>query len=112
MMERVRASLTGRRCKCPSRCSTTCRSVSATKPRLARSPAKPASAPIAKEPAYHTGSRRLRRPASEHCVATMSRFVLAHLLNDGACAGVVDGQAVQVSFEVLDHLPLGLRYEA
>ena len=52
---RVRASVCGKRCRCPSRCSTTCRSVSATKPRLVRSPASPASAPIANEPAYQTG---------------------------------------------------------
>ena len=64
MIARVRASSAGSRCRCPSRCSTTCRSVSATKPRLVRSPARPASAPIANEPAYHSGLSRLVRPPS------------------------------------------------
>ena len=40
---RLRASSFGRRSRWPSRWPSTCRSVSSTKPRLARSPARPAS---------------------------------------------------------------------
>ena len=67
--------------RCDSRCSTTCRSVSATKPRLVRSPASPASAPIANEPAYHTG-----------CEQAGAAVELAHaLLAPGEVVGLVAG---------------------
>src|SRR5437868_4059027 len=61
---RGRSSLAGSRARCPLRCSSTCRSVSARKARFQRSPSAPASAPMANEPAYQSGLRRLRRPPS------------------------------------------------
>lgn len=56
---RLRVSSGGSRARCSSRWPSTCRSVSTTKPRLVRSPINAASAPMANEPAYQTGLRRL-----------------------------------------------------
>src|SRR6056297_740733 len=56
---RDRSSASGRLSRCESRWASTWRSVASTKPRLHLSPARPAAAPIAKEPAYHRGFRRL-----------------------------------------------------
>ena len=51
-------------------------------------------------------------PPALHRVVTVTLFVRAHLLDDRARASVRLRQAMQVSFEMLDHLALGFRDEA
>ncbi len=83
---RDRVSAAGSRSRWPARCCSTWRSVSTTKPRLTRSPKRPASAPMANAPAYHSGFSQLTRsPSSARrcCVharwSVSSRAASAHL---------------------------------
>ena len=72
---RLRSSPSGKRSRCSCRCPSTCRSVSTTKPRLTRSPKLPARAPMAKDPAYHSGFNRLgREPSSDRRSSHQARW--------------------------------------
>ena len=42
----------------------------------------------------------------------MLRFLCMHALEDGAAAGIIPGQALEVAFEMLADLPFRLRNEA
>jgi hypothetical protein len=71
--------------------------------------------------ARHDSRRRLHQRASDcrqlgaaraQRVVSVTRFVRTHLLHDRARASVRLRQAMQMSFEMLDHLSLGLGDEA
>eukprot|EP01136_Pigoraptor_vietnamica_P018639 Opistho-1_new@65289 len=59
---REETAAAGKLARCGSRCCSTWRSVSTTKPRLAASPMRAAINPRLKEPAYHSGLSQLVRP--------------------------------------------------
>ncbi len=63
-MARDSTSASGSRSRWLCRCCSTWRSVSAMKPRLARSPSRAATSPMPNAPAYHNGLSRLVRPPS------------------------------------------------
>src|SRR5690606_26559715 len=63
-ISRLRWSPSGSDSRCSSRWASTWRSVSTTKPRFQPSPRRPAAAPMAKLPAYHSGLNRLGRLSS------------------------------------------------
>ena len=72
-MARERSSAAGSRLRWPARCASTWRSVSTTKPRLTRSPRRPASRPMPKAPAYHSGLSTARRGRPVRPAAAASR---------------------------------------
>src|SRR6185295_7653806 len=61
---------------------------------------------------HRARQRRQSSAARVERVVTMTLFVHAHLLHDRARARVRLRQSMQVSFEMLDHLPLRLGDEA
>ena len=63
-MRRLRWSAAGSCCRCESRCPSTWRSVSATKPRLSASLTAAAAAPMAKEPGVPEGIQQAGRAPS------------------------------------------------
>ncbi len=104
-MARLRSSPTGSRPRCSSRWPSTWRSVSATKPEAhADRRASAASAPMAKEPAYHSGLRRLGRAPSSREPRLAPGQVIGLVLGGPEQHGARRGAAGHESLAVVERL--------